>query len=96
MILATKLSVVKKMCSSQILNRIKNIYLKNDLDYTYKNFTTQSSINKLIPYIKNDKKNDDDKVNFILLKKIGKTALPNKSKISIKNFKKLTSAISQY
>ena len=96
MILATKLSVVKKMCSSQILNRIKNIYLKNDLDYTYKNFTTQSSINKLIPYIKNDKKNDDDKVNFILLKKIGKTALPNKSKISIKNFKKLTSAISRY
>ena len=34
--------------------------------------------------------------NKVLLKEIGKTALPNKSKISIKNFKKLTSAISQY
>ena len=29
MILATKLSVVKRICSSQILNRIKNLYLKN-------------------------------------------------------------------
>ena len=42
------------------------------------------------------KKNNDDKVNFILLKNIGKTALPNKSKISINNFKKLSKAISQY
>jgi 3-dehydroquinate synthase/shikimate kinase/3-dehydroquinate synthase len=96
MILAAKLSVVRKICSPKVLHRIKNIYLKNNFAYTYKKYTNHRSINRLIPYIKNDKKNNDDKVNFILLKNIGKTALPNKSKISINNFKKLSKAISQY
>ena len=95
-ILATKLSVVRKICSSKVLHRIKNIYLKNNFAYTYKKYKNHRTINRLIPYIKNDKKNNDDKVNFILLKNIGKTALPNKSKISINNFKKLSKAISQY
>ena len=95
-ILATNLSVIRKICSIKILDRIKNIYIKNNLDYTYKKYTNQNSIKKLIPFLKNDKKNNDDKVNFILLKNIGKTALPNKSKISVRNIKKLTKAISQY
>ena len=34
--------------------------------------------------------------NFILLKDIGKTAMPNKSKISINDLKKMSNAISQY
>ena len=96
MILATKLSVVKKICSSKILNRIKDIYIKNNLAYTFKKYENRSSIDKLIPYLKNDKKNNDDKINFILLKNIGKTALPNKSKISINSLKKLIKFISQY
>ncbi len=95
-ILATKLSVVKKICSSRVLSRIKNIYLKNNLSYTFKKYNNQNSINKLIPYLMNDKKNTDDKINFILLKNIGKTAMPNKSKISINNLKRLTKVISQY
>ena len=41
------------------------------------------------------KKNNDDKVNFILLKKIGKTTLPNKHKISIDSLKKLSKSIAQ-
>ena len=96
MILATKLSVIKKTCSSKILSRIKNIYSKNNLAYAFKKYESKNSINKLIPYLKNDKKNNDDKINFILLKNIGKTALPNKSKISINNLKKLTKTISLY
>ena len=44
----------------------------------------------------NDKKNNDNKINFILLKNIGKTVLPNKSKISIKNLKNISKTISQY
>ena len=96
MVLATKLSVIKKMCSHQILKRIKNIYHQNNLDYTFKKYSNQSAINKLIPYLKNDKKNNDDKINFILLKKIGKTALPNESKISINGLKKLSKTISRY
>ena len=96
MILATKLSVVKKICSPETLGQIKNIYLKNNLDFTFKKYSNQSAIDNLIPYLKNDKKNNDNKINFILLKNIGKTALPNKSKISIKNLKNISKTISQY
>ena len=96
MILATKLSVLKKICSYKTFTNIKNIYLQNNLAYTYKQFSKINSVNGLIPYLKNDKKNDDEKINFILLRDIGKTAMPNKSKISINNLKKLSNAISQY
>ena len=53
-------------------------------------------INELLPYLLNDKKNDNDKINFILLKKIGKTTLPNKFKMSLKKVKGLSKAIAQY
>jgi 3-dehydroquinate synthase len=96
MILAARLSVIKKICSSKIFNQIKNIYSDNNLDYTYRKYSQQSSIKKLIPFLKNDKKNNDENINFILLKTIGKTALPNKSKISIDSLKKFSKAISQY
>ena len=96
MILAIRLSVLKKICSVNILNIISNIYLKNNLAYTFKKYSNPKTLKKLIPYLKNDKKNNDDKINFILLKNIGKTALPNKSKISIGSLKKLSKAISQY
>ena len=96
MILATKLSVVKKVCSIETLRKIKNIYQKNNLDFSYKKYSDLNSINKLIPFLKNDKKNNDNKVNFILLKHIGKTVLPNKSKVSVKNLKIHSKAISQY
>ena len=96
MILATKLSVIKKICSPETLNEIKKIYLKNNLGFTFKKYSNQSSIDKLIPYLRNDKKNNDNKINFILLKNIGQTALPNKSKISINNLIKISKAISQY
>ena len=96
MILATKLSVAKKICSLKVLSRIKSIYIKNNLGYSYKKYNRQSSINKLIPFLKNDKKNNDDKINFILLKNIGMTLLPNKSKISLIDLKRLTKVISRY
>ena len=53
-------------------------------------------INKLIPFLKNDKKNEDEKINFILLKNIGTTTQPNKNKISIKNLKQNVKKITQY
>jgi len=46
--------------------------------------------------MKVDKKNNDKKINFILLKEIGKTALPNKYKISLNNLKKISKTIVQY
>ena len=88
MILAIKLSIIKKICKKKILKEVEDLYKKNNLDYTIKNFRSVKSINNLIPFIKNDKKNDDEKINFILLRSIGKTTKPNSQKISISNLKK--------
>ena len=93
MILATKLSVLKKVCSIKTLDQMKNIYIKNSLDFTYRKYSKKNSIDNLIPYLKNDKKNNDDKINFILLKSIGKTALPNRYKISTNDLKKRSRSI---
>ena len=36
-ILATRLSIIKKVCNSKILERIQKIYVNNNLSYTLKN-----------------------------------------------------------
>ena len=95
MILAARVSLIKKECNKRIIDEISKIYDDNNLSYTYKKYLNTNSINSLIPYLKNDKKNDDDKINFILLKKIGKTSLPNKNKISLNNLRKLSKSIAQ-
>tara|TARA_X000001036_G_scaffold430488_1_gene463229 strand:- start:376 stop:1488 length:1113 start_codon:yes stop_codon:yes gene_type:complete len=96
MILAARLSLVKKICNKKIIEEIKDIYSCNNLIYTYKNYNNQNSVNKLIPYLKNDKKNNDDNINFILLKDIGKTTLPNKNKISLLSLRKLSKFMVRY
>ena len=96
MILASRLSFTKKTCSIKTIDEIKKIYNENNLNYTYKKYSNQNSISNLIPFLKNDKKNIDDKINFILLKKIGKTTLPYKYKISLNNLKKMSKTIAQY
>ena len=96
MILATKLSVIKKICNNNVLKELKTIYERNKLSYTYKDYSSRSKINSLIPFLKNDKKNNDDKINFILIKKIGKIDTPNKHKISIKSLKNISKVIAQY
>jgi len=96
MILATKLSVIKKVCSLETLNELKEIYSTNNLGYTIKKYLDLKEINSLIPFLKNDKKNNDEKINFILLNKIGKTTQPNKFKISINDLKKNIRNFNQY
>ena len=88
MILAARLSVVKKRCSAKTFDELIKIYKQNNLDYTYKKYLNSKEILKLLPFLKSDKKNNDEKINFILLNKIGKTALPYKNKISLSNLRK--------
>ena len=95
-ILATRLSVVNKICKLKTLQEIKKIYSDNNLDYTYKKFSNVRSITNLIPHLKRDKKNNDDKINFIFLKSIGKTTKPNKFKMSVGNLKKVSKFIAQF
>ncbi len=96
MILAIKLSVIKKICSPKTLQAIKNIYISNNLTYTFEKYSKQSSIRNLIPFLRNDKKNNDSNINFILLKRIGKTTMPNKSKLSINKLTTLIRTMAQY
>ena len=95
MILETRLSVLKKVCKIKILQEIEEIYLKNRLTYTFKKYSNAKSIINLIRYIKNDKKNNDEKINFILLRAIGKTTKPNSQKISYTQLKNYSKIISQ-
>jgi len=95
-ILATKLSVIKKVCNKKTLKDIMEIYTANNLNYTLNKYKKAKEINALIPYLKNDKKNNDEKINFILLNKIGKTTMPNKYKISINELKKNIKRFIQY
>ena len=93
MILEARLSVLKGLCSYKTLNEIVKIYKENNLSYTFKDFSNYKSVNELIPFLKNDKKNDDKKINFILLKSIGKTAQPNKNKINLMDLKKFSNLL---
>ena len=72
------------------------IYTANNLNYTLNKYRNPKEIGSLIPYLKNDKKNNDEKINFILLNKIGKTTIPNKYKISINELKKNIKNLTQY
>jgi len=96
MILATRLSFIKKVCSKNVLKEIEDIYKKNNLTYTFKKYNDHKLINSLIPFLKNDKKNDDDRINFVLLKKVGKTTAPGKFKIPVHDLKNQSKSISQY
>tara|TARA_B100000941_G_scaffold278508_1_gene242915 strand:- start:3425 stop:4537 length:1113 start_codon:yes stop_codon:yes gene_type:complete len=95
MILATRLSFVKNICSKNVLREIEDIYKRNNLIYTFKKYNNHKLINSLVPFLKNDKKNDDDRINFVLLKKVGKTTSPGKFKIPIHDLKVQSKSISQ-
>ena len=86
-ILATKLSCIKKICSQSTLNQIIKIYDENNLNYKLKKYFSNAESYKILNFMQNDKKNNDDKINFILLKKIGKTTMPGKYKLPIRNVK---------
>ena len=95
MILATRLSFVKKICSKNVLREIEDVYKRNNLIYTFKKYNNYKLIDSLVPFLKNDKKNDDDRINFVLLKKVGKTTPPGKFKIPIHDLKIQSKFISQ-
>tara|TARA_B110000967_G_scaffold20424_1_gene19040 strand:- start:4372 stop:5481 length:1110 start_codon:yes stop_codon:yes gene_type:complete len=89
MMMAAKFSYLKKICSLQTLNQLKNIYQVNDLKHDIKKFFKKNEYNKIVDHMTNDKKNNDNKINLVLLKKIGQTTLPNNYKISSSELKKI-------
>jgi 3-dehydroquinate synthase len=93
MMMATKLSYLKKLCSLDTLNQLKLIYNSNNLKHDIKTRFKKNEYHKIAEYMSADKKNNDKKINLILLKKIGQTTQPNKYKISSTELKKVFNKI---
>ena len=87
MFLATKLSVKMKLCSKKVLSEIQNIYTFNKLPSNLNKFFKRNKFKEIVKHMINDKKNNDSKINLILIKKIGKTTQPGKIKISYDKMK---------
>tara|TARA_Y100001970_G_scaffold36909_1_gene45545 strand:- start:1684 stop:2754 length:1071 start_codon:yes stop_codon:yes gene_type:complete len=83
MMIATKISYKLNYLSLQDVIKIKNHFIANSLPIEDKEMYNK----KIFQIIYKDKKNTDDKVNFILLKSIGKSFL--KSNINLNKIKKL-------
>ena len=89
MFLATKISKLKKLCSPSTLDKIENLYKKNNLPSSLKKYSLNNKINKITGYMRQDKKNTDSKISLILLKNIGKTTKPGTIKMSTKKINSL-------
>jgi len=93
MMMAAKLSYIKKLCSLNTLNQLKHIYITNNLKYDIKKYFKKNEYNKIANYMSADKKNNDKKINLILLKRIGQTTQPNMYKISSNELKNVFNKI---
>jgi 3-dehydroquinate synthase len=93
MMMATKLSYQKKLCNLNTLDQLKNIYNSNNLKYDIKKFFKKNEYEQIANHMSVDKKNNDKKINLILLKKIGQTTQPNQYKISRTELKKVFNSI---
>ena len=76
MIVASDLSNKKKLLSLKEVSLIKKHYKNLKLLMNIKKFFKKNEINKIVNFMKKDKKNVSNKINLILLKKIGQTTKP--------------------
>ena len=89
MTIANQLAYNKKILPLKDLMLVKKHYFDLNLPRKISNFFKKTEINKIIYFMKNDKKNFGEKINLILIKKIGKTIKPNSFNIDsgeLKNF----------
>ena len=84
MMAASDLSNKKKLLSFRELTLIKKHYRNLKLLMDIKKFFKKNELNKVITFMKKDKKNVSNKISLILLKKIGKTTKP--MQIALKDF----------
>ena len=67
---------------------IKNHYINLRLLKNINKIFKKGEVNKIVYFMKKDKKNIDDKINLILLSKIGKTTKPKKIALKASEVKK--------
>ena len=85
MFIASELSFNKKILNSKELFFIKKHYSTLGLLTNIKKFFKKKEINKIVHFMQKDKKNYNEKINLILLKKIGITTKPKKISLKVKD-----------
>jgi len=88
MLIASDFSNEKKLLSDNELLLIKRHYGDLRLFTSIKKYFQKNEINKIINFMKKDKKNTSSNINLILLKKIGKTTKPDAVKVKSEELKK--------
>ena len=68
---ATKFSLLNKILSIKEFKLIENHLIKYNLPRNINKFFSKKNINKIFSFMKKDKKNNTNKINLVLLKKIG-------------------------
>ena len=89
MIMASELSNRKKKLNYNELSLIKKHYLNLNLPMKINKIFKKKDIKKIVYFMKKDKKNVDEKINLILLNKIGKATRPKEYSLKsheMKNF----------
>ena len=86
--IASELSNKKKQLSSKELLLIKKHYISLKLPMNINKIFKRKELNKIIFFMKKDKKNMNEKINLILLHKIGKATKPKKISLNGNEIKK--------
>ena len=88
MMMASKLAVKKKILSLKEFKLIKQHYHNLNLPKDFKKKFKKKDINKIVHFVKKDKKNFNEKINLIFIKKIGLVTQPGQYKMNVNDFKK--------
>tara|TARA_Y100000590_G_scaffold439687_1_gene564058 strand:- start:683 stop:1795 length:1113 start_codon:yes stop_codon:yes gene_type:complete len=88
MMVASELSNKKNQLSFKEFLLIKKHYINLKLPMNIRKIFKKKEISKIVYFMKKDKKNVDDKINLILLNKIGKTAKLKKFALNSNEIKK--------
>tara|TARA_B100001559_G_C16473150_1_gene610013 strand:- start:686 stop:1780 length:1095 start_codon:yes stop_codon:yes gene_type:complete len=89
MLIATKISKLKNLCSQVVYKKIESLYYKNSLLKNLNKFLNKGKILNSVKFMENDKKKEDEKISFILLKNLGQTTIPGKYKYKVKDVENL-------
>ena len=78
----------KKLLNTKELILIKKHYINLNLPMNIKEIFKKKDIDKIISFMEKDKKNLNEKINLVLIKRIGKTLKPNSVYINRNELKK--------
>ena len=88
MIIASEFSVKRKLLAFKEFSLIKKHYFSLKLLMNINKVFKKNEINKIIYFMKKDKKNTNEKINLVLLNKIGKVVPPLRLSFKVNEIKK--------